>query len=215
MIKAIIFDMDGVISDTDRSRFEIIKGLLAKKEIKLDKSLYQDSVGERTVAFLKRHFQNRLSEDEMEGIRQERKKELHRYPKKYIEPMPYAVECIKNFYKDGYKLAVASSASIDTIRLTLETLGVKNLFSVIIGNDRITNYKPHPETYLECVKELKLKSNECVAIEDSVPGIKSAKSAGNFCIAVAYSHPKEKLIGADYIIDSLKNLNKGLISNKF
>jgi len=211
MIKAIIFDMDGVITDTDKTRFMLLQRLLKERGIDLKNNLYKKSIGKRTEFFLKEVLGNVLSDNDIRSIFLERKAEYHKNPKKYILTMPYAVSCCQKLYNSKYKLAIASSAEKRDIKLVLKNTGLLTCFKTFVGSDDIKIPKPNPEVYLESIKKLKLNNTECLAVEDSPIGIKAAKSAGLFCVAVTYTHPKKELSQADLIIDSLNKLNPKLI----
>ena len=203
--------MDGVITDTDKTRFILLQKLLKKRNIDLKNNLYRKSVGKRTKVFLKEVLGDALSDNDIEKIFLERKAEYHKNPKKYILTMPYAISCCQKLLSLKYKLAIASSSEKRDIKLVLKNTGLLPCFKIIIGSDDVKTPKPNPEVYLESIKKLKLKKTECLAIEDSPIGIKAAKSAGLFCVAVTYTHSKKELSQADLIISSLNQLNPKLI----
>lgn len=212
MIKAIIFDLDGVISNTERTRFDLLKILLEKRGLILNKSDYKKSVGRRTEIFLKDLFGNKLNDGEIRNIYIERKEEYHKNPAKYVLSQPYAFECCKKLFETGFVLAIASAAEKRDIKLVLNKLNILPFFKTIVSSDLIKNMKPHPEIYLKCIKELQILKEECIAIEDSPTGIKSAKSAGLMCVAVAYTHAEDELKEADKIIMSLNQLTPKFVS---
>jgi beta-phosphoglucomutase len=207
MIKAILFDMDGVISDTDRTRFNLLKKLLSKRGFKLREKDYKKSVGLRTKVFLKNIFGDKIDGKELEKIFIARKKELHDHPKKYITEQPNVKKLIKNLYQDGYVLAVASSSIKKDIELILKILKLQKYFKLVQGSDDTKHPKPHPEIYTKCCKKLKLKPKECLAIEDSPTGIESAKAAGCYCVAVTFTHDKKYLQRADIVVSNILKIS--------
>ena len=213
MIKAIIFDLDGVLSDTDRTRFDLLKILLGKRGLILNETDYKKSVGRRTEIFLKDLFGDKLSDGEIKNIYIERKEEYHKNPTKYILSQPYTSECCKKLYDAGFILTIASAAEDKDIKLVLDKLNILSFFRIIVGSDLIKSMKPHPETYLKCVEKLKLSKRDCLAIEDSPTGIKSAKDAGLTCVAVTYTHTEGELNEADKIIASLNQLTPEFVNN--
>ncbi|MFA6255446.1 MAG: HAD family phosphatase [Patescibacteria group bacterium] len=206
MIKAIIFDLDGVIADTERTKFDLLKILLKQRGIILAEADYKKSVGIKIVIFLKKYFGNELTDAEINNIFFERKEELHRNPAKYVIEQPYAVDCCKKLFEAGFILAIASASDEKDVKLVLSQLNILQFFKTIISSDSVENYKPHPETYLKCVEKLQLPTQECIAIEDSPTGVKSAIAAGLACVAVTYTHSKDELNEANEIIDSLDQL---------
>jgi HAD superfamily hydrolase (TIGR01509 family) len=212
MIKAVMFDLDGVISDTDRTRFDLLKILLKKRGLILNEADYKKSVGRRTEIFLKDLLGDKLTDNEIKEIYIERKKEYRNNPEKYVLSQPYAFECCKKLSKAGFALAIASAAQEKDIKIVLNKLNILQFFKTIVGSDLIKNMKPHPETYLRCMKELQLSKDECIAIEDSPTGIGSAKNAGAVCVAVTYTHTEDELSEADRIITSLSQLTLEFIN---
>ena len=211
MIKAIIFDMDGVISDTDKTRFKLLKIILEKRGLILEDKYYKKSVGKRTKMFLAEMFPDDLSDDEIDKIYYERISEFHKNPEKYIIAQPFVKECCELLIKEGFVLTIASVSRKKDIILVLNKIGIQNFFTYIISSDNITHMKPDPEIYLKAIDKLGMQNNECIAIEDSPNGVRSAKSAGIKCIGVTYTHSSKELINSDYIIANLKEINKEFI----
>lgn len=106
-----------------------------------------------------------------------------------------------------WKLAIATSSPGKKSKQTLASARVNtDLFDAWIHGDMITHKKPHPEIYLRAAKEIGLDPSKCVAVEDAITGIASAKAAGMKILGVTNSFPAEKLQGADHIVDSLENV---------
>ena len=207
MIKAVIFDMDGVITDGERSRFELLKKLLAAKGVHLDNKLFSKIVGIRTMTFLKKHFSGKLPQTELDEIYGHRLSEFRDHPEKYITPMPYIKECVEKL-SGHYRLAIGSSNKIFEIEQVLGFIGIRDKFEILIGSNLVKNPKPAPDIYLAAVQKLNLAPEECIVVEDSPVGIEAAKAAGLTCIAVTHTTPRAELqkTGADRIIESLKEL---------
>jgi beta-phosphoglucomutase-like phosphatase (HAD superfamily) len=206
MNKAIMFDLDGVISDTDRTRFDLLKVLLKKKGLILDEADYKKSVGRRTEVFLRELFADELTDDEIRDIYIQRKEEYRANPARYVLSQPHVFECCQKLFEAGFILAIASASQEKDIEIVLKELNILQFFKIIVGSDLIKNMKPHPETYLRCVEDLGLSKSECIAVEDSPTGVRSAKNAGVVCVAVTYTHTKDELSEADIIISSLSQL---------
>ena len=204
MIKAVIFDMDGVIADTERTRFSILKVLLKKRGLVLKETDYRKSVGKRTKDFLAEMFPKALSDIEVDKIYHE----LHSSPKKHIVAQPYIKECCRALSAEKYTLAIASLSRKKDILLVLDRVGVRHFFSYIVSSDDITHMKPHPEIYVKTISKLGVQRSECVAIEDSPVGVSAAKSAGIKCVGVTYTHSRKELSQADVVVKSLKEINK-------
>jgi beta-phosphoglucomutase len=207
MIKAVIFDLDGVITDGERSRFELLKKMLAAKGVPMNDNLFSNIVGIRTMTFLKKYFSAKLSQTELSEIYARRLSEFKEHPEKYIIPMPYIKECVEKLSLK-YRLAIGSSNKISEIEQVLNFIGIRDKFEILVGSNLVENPKPAPDIYLAAVQKLNLTNKNCIAVEDSPIGIEAAKAAGLYCIAVTYTTPRAELqkTGADLIIESLKEL---------
>lgn len=212
MIRAILFDMDGVIADTDRTRFDLLQVLLKKRGLELKDEDYKQSVGKRTEVFLKELFGEQLSDEAVKEIYTERKEEYRKNPEQYVVGQPSVFECCQNLSEAGLTLTIASASEEKDIHMVLNELKLTPFFTGVVGSDTIKHLKPHPETYLKCMEKFGLNKEECIAIEDSPTGIRSAKASGVFCIAVTSTHVAEELSEADAIISSLAELTSEYIS---
>ena len=99
------------------------------------------------------------------------------------------------------KKGLASSAPEIIINLTLNKLGIKSYFEIIHCGEKDINPKPAPDIFLEVARKLNIKTKECLVIEDSIAGVKAAKSAGMFCIAI---NDKQILSGNEYAQADIK-----------
>ena len=206
MIKAVLFDLDGVIADTDRTRFDLLKVLLWRRGLELRDDEYKRSVGKRTEVFLKDLFGDMLIDEEIRLVYSERKQEYREHPNRYVIAQPHVLECCKKLHAAELLLAVASASEEKDIRMVLDELRLSDFFVGVVGSDTVKNMKPHPETYLRCMEKFGFKQEECIAVEDSPTGIRSAKGAGVYCVAVTSTHTPEELFEADAIVSSLAGL---------
>ncbi len=127
---------------------------------------------------------------------------------------PGVIDFIRKLY-GKYPLSIGSGALRHEIEFILESIVIRKEFSVIVGADEIENCKPTPDVYvrvLQMINQLdSLKSGivypyECLVVEDSIAGIKAARSAGMKCLAVTNSYPAEKLSEADMVVKSLEGV---------
>ena len=213
MMKTLLFDMDGVIADTDRTRFDLLQVLVKRRGLELADGDYKKSVGRRTEVFLKDVFGGVLNDDEVKAIYDERKEEYRRNPGAYVIAQPHATECCRGLFDAGLQLIIASASEESDIRMVLDELQIAECFSGVVGADSVTHPKPHPETYLRCLEKFSLTKEECIAVEDSPTGIRSANAAGVFCIAVTSTHVAEELRDADVIIAPLEELTPEFVGS--
>ncbi|RZI52732.1 HAD family hydrolase [Aeribacillus pallidus] len=183
MIKAIIFDFDGLIIDTETPWFEAYKETLGYYNVDLPLEHYVKSVGsDNTVLyeFFKQQLGESCNIEEIDAKAESIYKEKMKAPQ--------AREGVKDYLQEandlGYKIAIASSSTREWVTHYLDELGVLNYFNTIITQDDVEKVKPAPDLYLKAVDALNISSNEALAFEDSLNGLQAALAAGLKCVIV-------------------------------
>ena len=201
--KAVIFDMDGVILDSMSHYNSAWRHALAERGIFPSEMEIYRHEGEKGAESIKQFFAQAGMEcsslDVIEIL--DRVYEIYyRYPK--VKPFSDAFPFIRGLKERGIKTAIVTGSKRFDIngRLSSEEQG---LFDTIITQDDVDNGKPHPEPYLKALDNLGLKASEAFVIENAPFGIKAAKTAGLLTIAITTTLPREELMGADLVIDSL------------
>lgn len=202
MIKAVIFDMDGVLVDSEPVYQEATINVLNSLNIKATKDDLLKLAGGSSL-----HF-NKFIQDVSKGSIscEDFNKICDQYyldnPVKYKEIMfPHVRETLDYLKDKGYILALASSSKEYEIENVLKRCDLKDYFKLIVSGEVFKESKPNPEIYLTCIKKLNLEAKECVAIEDSEYGIEAAKKAGLICIAKRDDRFNYDQSKADYFID--------------
>lgn len=206
--KAVIFDMDGVITDTMPYHFRAWKIALKEAGIivsERDIYLREGQPGNVTVKEIFKERGLRLGQAGISPILA-RKEELF---KKLVSRrfIPGSLQFIHFLRKNGFRLALVTGTARNEARSLLPS-SLWRLFSVIITGTDVKIGKPHPEPYLAALKKLKTGPDEAIVIENAPFGIRSAKSAGLVCIALETSLPKSYLKSADYVFPSYRELKK-------
>lgn len=204
-----IFDMDGVLSDTEKSRFLILKKILKKEGISLDESYSKKFIGLKLERIFSKYFKDKHLD--VSRIRKEKDRIIQSHPEKYILGYPGTKECLQRLSDDGLQLAVCSSSKKESIHFALTSLGILGFFSLIISSDEVKEQKPSPEIYLLALRKLCLTPSECLVIEDSKIGIEAAHRAGIKCIGITSNFQKDELKEADRVVSSLDEINTSLI----
>jgi beta-phosphoglucomutase len=214
MIKAVIFDMDGVIVDSEPLHYEAHNKLLASYGHSLGSDEIKKYAGlPSRVLYAQLKEKLNLPYDVDTLVMKKRELFLLLAAEK-VALMPHAGELISFLKASGFKVAIASSGYRNQIHLMLNKFGLLNKFETIVAIDDVKNAKPHPETYLEALRRLGLKTSECIAIEDSDKGIASAKGAGIRVIAVPNKYTEHQdLSMADLRVSSLKDIILETIKN--
>lgn len=214
MIRAIIFDWDGVITDTEPVHMEAWLKVFEPLGISFDEDeYYRCYVGLTDGDFLDEVGRNHRREftERDKGVAIERKAvESHRILEEKIPLMPGVAEIIPQLCST-HPLAICSGALKSEIMFVLNTLGWQDCFKPIVTQEDVRRGKPNPEGFLIAFKHLQqhhewsepLKESECLIIEDSPHGIEAARAAGMPVVAITNSFSAEHLQDADEIVSSL------------
>lgn len=211
-IKGVVFDLDGVLIDTEglqiKAWIKVLKdyGIFLPEVSEKDLLSFRGKSAEFIASQLKKRYGLKVQEKEL--VRKRDKYILKIYQKREIKLMPQAKEALK-FFRFFYQIALASTGSKKEILIKLEKSSLKKYFPVIVSREDVKRGKPAPDIYLKAVKKLKLKPQNCLAIEDTQYGVESAKSAGLFCFAIPNNFSKNQDFSkADKIFKNLKEVKK-------
>lgn len=185
MIKAIVFDMDGVLFDTERISIGCWKQTGEEMQMKnIDLAVYGCIGRNRTdiIAFFKEHYGEDFPVEEFLARATLRTNE--KIEKEGLPVMKGAKELLQYLKQHGYLIGLASSTREEKVRAHLSSTGLTDYFRVIIGGDMVSHSKPMPDIYVKACSELQVKPEEAVAIEDSPNGIRSAHAAGLYPVMV-------------------------------
>lgn len=207
MITAVIFDMDGVIADSEYFNVKAKHIQLQQAGVDVDWH-YHDKFFGTTHEFMWTEMKKEF------GLKEEVPYYIDQWVevrKKLIEeeglkPMPGVVELIRGLKDKGFKLAVASSSLKEDIMENMNLFGTTDCFDVFVSGAECKNGKPDPEIFLKAAAAIDEKPDECIVVEDSTAGVQAAKNAGMFCIGYAPEDaPKQDISKADHIINKFSN----------
>ena len=211
-LAAVIFDMDGVISDTQDLHTYADNIVMARYGIKVNpQQLYEQFAGvpdkELYASVLGEHGLPDKAEEAVKAKWVIMEKHLH----ERIVPVSGVLELIDMLRSKGtFKLAVASSSTSPFINLVLSTLGLKHKFDSITSADEVKQGKPHPDIFLLAARKLNVKPGECLVIEDAPMGMRAAKRAGMKCVGLVkdqhMSAENKRNYPADLLITDLNFL---------
>lgn len=216
MLRAIIFDCDGVIADTEPLHLAAFQKVIGEEGLSLSKEEYI----ERFLALDDRGCFTKIWRENGRELSGEQLADLIERKASYIEPVmerhlrlfPGSVEFIREASMI-YPMAVASGALRREVELILSHGGVRDCFEAIVASEDVSKSKPDPEPFLlarlllSAAVASDLEPEACLVIEDSVHGVEAARMAGMRVLAVTNSYPKEALTMADCIVDSLEGLS--------
>ncbi len=214
MINAVIFDMDGVMIDSEPLWEKTERILLARRGID-----YSPDYRDKIVGLNQRDSGRLLVgtfdlEETVEDIINERISILTSIYEEELELIPALVPLLERLAGEGYRLAVASSSPLRVVNFVLDMFSLHEHFLTVVSGDSVGNGKPHPDIYLHTAEMLGVEPAECVAIEDSINGLRSAKGAGMYCIAIPDKRlTPDQFKSADVILDSLRELTPETIKS--
>ena len=216
MIKAIIFDFDGIITDSEPVHLKMFQQVLSELSISISKQEYyetylgMDDKGCFTTV-LQAHGLD-ASLEVIQSLIDKKAKFMMEYLKNSVFIYPGVVDFV-NKAKDRFRLAIASGALRHEIEFVLQKAGIGSAFDLIVSAEDVTYGKPDPECFNKALERLndhsglRLTPVECVVIEDSIAGIEGALAAGMKCNAVANTYDSGRLTMADRIVRGLDEIN--------
>jgi len=207
MIKAILFDLDGVIVDSLHyhylawdEMFRGIGGSVTEESILLTEGMNSFEI----LPLLLKQFNMELPVEEHNKFIEDKRSLFRKIAK--LSYYPQAFETIEELRKRGYITALVTACARRNMEKSVDAEHQK-LFDFIISGDDVSRAKPSPEPYLTAQRTLGLEVSECVVIENAPLGVESAHNAGMICIAVESTLGREYLQKADFIINEIQELS--------
>ncbi|RJP26623.1 MAG: HAD family phosphatase [Candidatus Omnitrophota bacterium] len=210
--KAVIFDMDGVLIDSERAHQQAEIGALALHGLRVTVKDLKPYAGANRDAFrigIDKQFGVKLDWD---AVYEEKDKRLFQMFEE-VNTLPGVIDLLRDLKSAGLKLAIATSSTKAQLDFIVHKFGFDSLFDEMVCTIDITRSKPDPEIFLVASERLGVESGECVVIEDSLNGLLAAKAAGMTVIAITSTFRREELINADLIIDSFDELSVEMLQN--
>lgn len=192
MIKGIIFDMDGVISDTQKLHAKVESELLSRHGVNLTpEEITKKYAGVRTKDFFKDLLDKTNKKYDLDEVMKENWDRMAELAKISVDEVDGAKDLIKKFYAFGFPMAVGSASNYSYVVAVLEKLNVKQYFKAIVAGDLVKKGKPNPEIFLTAAKKIGISPEECLVIEDGAHGMTAAKKAKMKCIGLVKNKDEE------------------------
>lgn len=207
-VKSVIFDMDGVITNTMPDHYRSWKTTFKEEGIRVTYEDIYKREGQPGLSSVMEIFtEHKKAFSKKEALKVLGKKEA--LFKKIVKTrfITGARTFLKHLHKKDIRLALVTGTSRHELRQILPA-SLRDLFSVTVTGNEVKHGKPHPEPYLKSLQKLKVKASQAVVIENAPFGIRSAKQAGLKCLALETSLPKQYLREADMIFSSIKELEE-------
>ncbi len=207
--KAIVFDFDGLIVDTEVPEYEAWLKIFRSYGVDLPLSVWTPHIGGGNENFniydhLEELTGKRIDRDEMRSRRRAEFAELF----KDAVPLPGVEDYIATARERGMGIGIASSSPRRWVHPKLEQLGLEDTFDTVVCSDDVGSSKPNPASYIRAIADLDLTPHEAFALEDSPTGVQGAKSAGLLCVAVPGTLTRDRSYDhADLRLDSLTDMS--------
>ncbi|MCK5675114.1 MAG: HAD family phosphatase [Spirochaetales bacterium] len=216
--KCIIFDMDGVLIDSEPLHFDFESRLFKSLGITVSREEHETFVGTTAKTLWTSLKQTHNIPFTVQELILKEQLEFLEYleNKKPINIIPGVKKLIISLQSKGFRIALASSSPHRLINYVMDKTNINEYFQIKVSGDDIVNGKPDPDIFLKTAELINIKPTSCLVIEDSKNGVRAAKQAGMKCIG--YSNPgsgNQDLTAADFILDSFYNLTIDLIQKIF
>ena len=184
-VDAVIFDMDGVLVDSEPLHYATTNAVLARRGVRLDAQDYEGLKGLTDVALFERLGARFGLPEAPRALAAERVGNvLLAMAEGVLLPIEGALECLITLQAEGLRLALASSATRSQVALVVERLGLARLLRAVVSSDDVARGKPAPDLFLEAASRLGVPPADCLVVEDAVLGVVAARAAGMAAVAV-------------------------------
>ncbi len=194
MLKAVIFDMDGVIIDSEPMHNKAYHDMFDEVGIDVSSELYESFTGQSTINICKRlcdHFDLKEAPETLVALKRKHYKQFFD-SNSNLGLIDGVLDLIKNYYTNGLTLVLASSAAMTSINQIFDRFDLNQYFIAKLSGGDLKQSKPHPEIFIKAAEATGFSIEECIVIEDSTNGIEAAKAAGIYCVGFDSFHSKNQ-----------------------
>jgi HAD superfamily hydrolase (TIGR01509 family) len=211
-VRAVLFDLDGVLVDSESFSSEASDRILAEVGI-------AQTPQEKKLVFGRRTIDNYKAAIDARGLKLDPAILVDRKNKLFaslirgkLKPLPGVLELLGELRDAGLKVAVVSSSPLERVNVSLEEVGLILEFDLVVSGDCCDKGKPDPEPFLFAADRLKVKPRDCVVLEDAEAGVAAGKAAGMKVVAVRSPNTHHQdLSKADAVVDSMEMVNLKLL----
>ncbi len=186
---AFVFDMDGVIVDTNPYHKIALRDFAAKYGYTLsEEELIKKIYGRTNKEWIPNLFERKLSPEEVTQYGEEKEQLFRDLYEKDIKEVKGLTDFLEETLKLKVKMAIGTSAPRSNVDFVLKHTGIGKFFPVILDESHVTDGKPNPEIYLNCAAALNYPTSQCIVFEDSLSGVAAGRAAGSPVVGVATTH---------------------------
>lgn len=208
MLRAAIFDMDGVIVDNHIYHVKAWETFCNRHGLPFTENDFRRRFfGKTNLDIFRGLIGNDISIPDSERMGEEKEAIYREIYREHIKPVEGLADLLKGFKEHGILTAVATSAPTSNLDFVVDTLALRDLFTAFVDASMITHGKPHPEIYLKAASLLNADPVNCIVFEDSVSGIKSGHAAGMRVVALATTHSPNELPETALLVKNFTGLS--------
>lgn len=204
-IKAILWDMDGVLADTAVLHYETWKVVLDELGIPFDWETFGKIFGRNNASSLQVLLGHPASAALLQRVDQVKEQAFRQMAPGRVGLVPGVREWLQEFQRRGLPQAVASSAPMENIDLLMDLLGIRAYFTHLVSGHDIPG-KPDPAVFLQAARRVGVRPESCLVIEDSPAGVQGARRAGMRVVGVATTHEAEQLQEASMVLAGMEGV---------
>jgi len=217
MFNAVLFDMDGVVVDTEPLHHKAYYKMFNDINIEVSDALYASFTGQSTMEISKQlisHFNLPLGPQTLTDIKRKHFKALFKSDTS-LQLLDGVLDLIKDYHSHGMTLVLASSASMKNINRIFKRFDLDQYFTAKISGADLKASKPHPEIFIKAAELSGNPPKNCFVIEDSTNGIAAAKAAGIYCVGYNSLHSKDQDYSlADLVVSSFEDISYAKLESK-
>lgn len=201
-MKAVLFDLDGTLANTDPIHFQVWQILLASYEMTVDQHFYDRFISGRLNPDIVQDLLPQLSKQEGEAFSAHKEAQFRELAANQLQRMPGLTDFLHYIQQRGYAMALVTNAPRSNAEFMLNTLALNDVFQPIIIADDFPKGKPDPLPYQTALDQLGLSPDEAIVFEDSPTGVRAATAAGIATIGVTSTHSDATLcqLGAQFTV---------------
>lgn len=194
MIQAVLFDLDGTLTNSDKVHFQVFQNYFAQHGIPLDGPLYRQKISGRQNTAILADFLPELSAEAGQAFSAEKEKTFRQLAAGQLTPLSGLLQLLQQLQAKDIAAAVVTNAPPENASFMLKELRLSDRFSPVIIGDTLPRGKPDPLPYQTALDQLGLTAKEAIAFEDSRAGIRSAVGAGIKTLGMTTTHTAEELL---------------------
>lgn len=204
-VRAVLWDLDGVIVDSGKYHLAAYKRLFGEMDIEITEERFFSAMFGRRNWDIIRDVLPEASQGQIHGLAEKKETIFRELVAGNVTPLPGAVELLRKAHAEAVKQAIVSSTPRENIELIVRTLEIEELLDTIVGEEDSPRGKPDPQPFTTAADRLRVPYDGCAVIEDAPEGIAAGKAAGMRCVGVATTRPANRLTEADLVVESLED----------